>query len=302
MRSLSVLAACYIVALLSACEPCGGNPQGPGCVSSPIPTATPSMAPPATPTPVPTPRFIVRQFSATGVTAGHPAASVEVGPGYKIVGGGALVNWQGDGNLLTASYPESATRWTASAKDHSTSSPASITVWAIGLWDPDEQWDVRVTSATSATAGSPAGSVSIPPGYVLSGGGARINWSGAGNLLTASFPSSATTWEARGKDHKDLSPASVTVWAIGVRSRTGAPVLQSQISLTSTTRQEHPIGFASAPGGWTLTGGGAFASYSGPGSLLTASYPQSDTTWSAQSKSHGVSDAAVLNTYAIAIR
>lgn len=43
----------------------------------------------------------------------HPTASVTVPAGYKLVSGGARVNWHGAGNMLTASYPSSDnTAWT----------------------------------------------------------------------------------------------------------------------------------------------------------------------------------------------
>jgi hypothetical protein len=51
-----------------------------------------------------------------------------------MVGGGALVDWAGSGNLLTASYPqEDRARWTAKSKDHIMSSEAKITAYALGV-------------------------------------------------------------------------------------------------------------------------------------------------------------------------
>jgi vibriolysin len=50
----------------------------------------------------------------------------------------------------------------------------------------------------------------------LSGGGALDDWSGNGNLLTASFPNGAG-WSAAGKDHEVASPAALTAYAIGLK-------------------------------------------------------------------------------------
>src|SRR5215469_2593426 len=48
----------------------------------------------------------LKLFHLVSTSAPHPAAHVTVPPGYKLVGGGARVNWSGAGNLLTASYPD----------------------------------------------------------------------------------------------------------------------------------------------------------------------------------------------------
>lgn len=61
----------------------------------------------------------------------HPTISIEAPSGYKIIGGGAHVNWAGHGNLLTGIWPETATTWRASAKDHCVSDPSTITAYAI---------------------------------------------------------------------------------------------------------------------------------------------------------------------------
>ena len=50
-----------------------------------------------------------------------------------MVGGGARVNYTGEGNLLTASYPLDSTTWKASAKDHIRNDPATIDVCALGI-------------------------------------------------------------------------------------------------------------------------------------------------------------------------
>jgi hypothetical protein len=75
-----------------------------------------------------------------------------------------------------------------------------------------------MTWATSGVAAHPNQTVYLPPGCIITGGGARTNWSGAGNLLTGSYPLTGSIhgWAAEAKDHGESSPASVTVWAIGL--------------------------------------------------------------------------------------
>ena len=60
---------------------------------------------------------------------------------------GARVNWHGAGNLLTASFPSTSNNtWTAFGKDHGAGyrDPATITVYAIAIYDPDNIWEVKV--------------------------------------------------------------------------------------------------------------------------------------------------------------
>ena len=73
----------------------------------------------------------IRLSHFTSGAAHHPSGSVNVEAGLQLVGGGAIVNWNGQGQLLTASYPEGST-WQAAAKDHFEDDPSTITVYAMG--------------------------------------------------------------------------------------------------------------------------------------------------------------------------
>jgi hypothetical protein len=246
------------------------------------------------------PPLVIQTFSATSGVAPHPHAEASVPFGYKLIGGGAKVNWSGAGNLLTASYP-SGRRWIADSKDHDIPDPASITAYAIGLFDPFNRWDVQVRRATSAVAQHPSVSVSVPFGYVMTGGGAKVNWTGNGNLLTASFPSSRRTWEVRSKDHVHPDPASITAYVIGIRARNGALGPRMVIASTTTNVTAHPSGSVSVGFPFRVSGGGARDNWSGAGNLLTASYPTGARTWAAAGKDHEISDPASLTIYAIGL-
>ncbi|HEY1248149.1 MAG TPA: hypothetical protein VGE97_04110 [Nitrososphaera sp.] len=49
-------------------------------------------------------------------------------PDWVLIGGGAKVNWKGEGNLLTASYPgPSGQYWMVASKDHIEHEECTIT-------------------------------------------------------------------------------------------------------------------------------------------------------------------------------
>jgi hypothetical protein len=108
--------------------------------------------------------------------------------------------------------------------------------------------ELRIFHSTAQSGKQPKATVTVPSDYKVLSGGARINYSGQGNFLTASFPKDVRTWVARAKQQKVDDIAT----------------------------------FATALG-YTLVGGGAKVNYSGEGNLLTASYPDFDNnTWKAQ--------------------
>ena len=244
----------------------------------------------------------LKVFFHTGDKAQHPTASVRVPSEYKIVGGGAANHWKEPGNLLTSSFPRDAQTWYASGKDHSHVSPSKITVWAIALHDPGDDWDVRIFNQPGQTAQHPNASVTVPNSYVMTGGGAKVNWTGAGNLLTASYPIDQYRWEARSKDHMIASPAAITVYAIGIRRRDGEPILESRIFKNSGPKAQHPSVSVSVEPGFLLTGGGAKVNWTGVGNLLTSSYSAGDGTWNASSKDHSFADSATITAYAIGLK
>jgi hypothetical protein len=49
------------------------------------------------------------------------------------------------------------------------------------------------------------------------GGGAKANYTGEGNLLTASYPSNSSTWLAKSKDQIKSDPATITAYAVGIK-------------------------------------------------------------------------------------
>jgi hypothetical protein len=243
----------------------------------------------------------VQLFTATSGLTAHPSVDVHIPNTFKIIGGGAFDHWSGAGNLLTASYPKDLHTWFAAGKDHEDSSPATITAFAIAIADPNNEWDVIIESETSNPEAHPQAEANLPRGYTLTGGGAFVDWHGAGNLLTASFPNSNSSWEVRSKDHDISDPSRITAYAIGLKPRSASVHLHTIIRNATGPVQPHPTAQVCLDPGWILSGGGALDNWNGAGNLLTASYPQGGC-WLAAGKDHKDPSPSSITVYAIGIR
>jgi hypothetical protein len=244
----------------------------------------------------------IQLFTATGAVAAHPTASVTVPAGYKILGGGAFDHYTEPGNLLTASYPQTLQTWFVAGKDHEQSSPASITAFALAVNDPSNEWDVVIQQNTSLKLPHPQADAKLPPGYVLTGGGAFVDYgTGPGSLLTASYPATDSSWQARAKDHDVKDPSQITAYAIGIKHRLGLQRVQHNIVSATGATAQHPTAQVMVTAGYTMSGGGALDDYAGgEGNLLTASYPQSPY-WIAAGKDHEHASPAAITVYVIGL-
>jgi hypothetical protein len=239
--------------------------------------------------------------------APHPSVSIAVPEGYRLLGGGASVEWSGAGNLLTSAWPEVGGRaWVASSKDHERSSPARIVAQAIVArmadTSPIREGDYLIVSHESARAQHPETRATLPKGFRLVGGGARVNWREPGNLLTASYPD-GDGWVVRSKDHDLPSPATVTAFAIGLRDwflvQKGLHLSERKID--SETATAWPSVSCSLDPGYHIVSGGAAARWSVSGQLLTASAFADRRTWRAASKDHMVSEPGTVTAYCLGI-
>jgi hypothetical protein len=243
----------------------------------------------------------------TSTRAAHPTIDVPFPPGFKILGGGASVEVIEPGNLLTACFPVNPTTWRASAKDHELSSPASVTGFAYALFDPENDYQVFVQQEISDPAAHPGAIATLPSGFVLTGGGASVQFFGAGSLLTATFPNTATSWEARAKDHDISDPSRITAFAIGIRPNKPniPPVFHSIPRLIGEVRA-HPTARVCLDPQFTLCGGGAFDQWQGDGNLLTGSFPTTtdpgNRCWDARGKDHIHPSPAAIEVFAIGVR
>lgn len=164
---------------------------------------------------------------STSAYASQPSVTTSIPVGYTQIGGGFQVQWSGDGNLAWASYPtvvNNVGAWVSASKDQGSVSMATIRSHSIGL--RTNLSGVGVVSATTAVSPAsayvahPSASVAVPAGYALTGCGAQVNWSGAGNVLWKIKPSvnaGQLGCEAASKDHLTSSPATINSHAVGIK-------------------------------------------------------------------------------------
>ncbi|MFD0725575.1 serine protease [Lysobacter brunescens] len=250
----------------------------------------------------------------SNVAQGHNADfAIAVPADYVVIGGGGVGKNAPEGNLLTASYPNaSLSAWLVSTKDHIKADPVAVRGWAIGLkiaglTANQLRSHLAVSTATSVFAVHPDVTATVPAGFSLVGGGFKVNWSGAGNLATASAPSGSNGWRARSKDHIQSSPATTVAYAIGLRSDiAGIGSFTSQVGSALSGIAGHPSTTASVPAGFALSGCGAFVNWSGYGNLLWRIQPTilggTQTACSVASKDHIEASAASIHGYAIGVR
>jgi MAC/Perforin domain len=248
--------------------------------------------------------FAPEILNVTSDVRNHPDVRIVVPEGYKLLCGGALDNWKGSGNLLTASFPESDNTWRGSGKDHVAGDPASISAFALTVYDPDDIWEARIfQSRPSSAAAHPEQEVAVEPGYVMVGGGAWVDWTGEGNLLVASHPTeSKTAWRVQSKDHVKSSPARITAYAVGLRSKVEGIKLQSSIATAKSSKSNRPQAAAAPPSGYKMVGGGAALTFDKGGLLLTASYPNENNQWVGQGKDHLEGDNGSITVYCIGLK
>ena len=236
---------------------------------------------------------IVRVYTGPWTPApnSHNTISVSVDTDFVLVGGGAMISqwqnpadlWGQPGALLTASYPDpNLTTWTAKSKDHGTAYPHYLRAYAIGLRLSGissaqlRSYMVLVQPPPSLPGPRPTAVASVPPGYLLVGGGARANGnSQRGQLLTASYPYSFHEWIASAKDHHFSDPGTVEAFAIGIQqSIPGFGVLNATPNNNFTwVKTGYGDASVAAPTGWVLTSVGGHAQYIGAGRLLTDLFP-----------------------------
>jgi hypothetical protein len=268
-----------------------------GTVNETIP-AIPAPTPPAPKLPA----INLKLFTASGGSKSDtPETTLTVPAGYKIIGGGARVNWSGYGNLLTASFPKDERTWVARSKAHRESDPANIDVFAIALHDPTDEWEVDIFSSTSSPNLIPSASVAVGSKYVLTGGGAEVHWSTEGSLLTASHPEGSATWVAKSKAHINAVDTSITAYAIGIRARNGVSGPSMKVFVKESASAQHPSTEVSVDAGYSLVGGGARVNWTGQGNLLTASFPNG-SKWQVASKDHEAPESCTITAFAIGIK
>lgn len=233
--------------------------------------------------------------------------------GYQILSGGARVVTDGNGtfserNLLRSSYPSVDKKsWIVEAQDTKPLPYVSdklfplcwIEIWVIALYDPDGEFKVQIRhERASSLLQNQRKSVSVDPGYYLTGGGAQIISTGATSFLTASFPDAGEdfrTWTVKSHDHLVVDKHDLDVYAIGVKRKDDLPLEVEYGFRDSTENQSHPIVGLRAGTGYRLIGGGAEINPGSPETInhhLVGSCPVSTgelgepDTWEVASTEH----------------
>jgi serine protease len=240
--------------------------------------------------------------------------AIEVPSDYVVVGGGGEGRDTSSGHMLTASYPNAdLTAWLVSSKDHLLSDPVAIRGWAIGvkiagLSRQEVRDAITVSSAISSYAAHPSTSTALPAGYVLIGGGFRVDWSGEGNLGVSSYPNATPGWSVQSKDVHVSSPAYVRAYAIGIRNQiANVGNLRNSIGFNTSAYAAHPAANTTLQSGFALTACGANGHYNSslPGNLLWRIQPVDYGTSRvcfANSKDHIDASPGYIDAYAIGLQ
>jgi hypothetical protein len=248
---------------------------------------------------------------------------------FVLVGGGAEDLYSGAGAMLFESRPAIDPEWGVGkywwgqSKDHLTAANHVLHVWAIGLKlrKTDGTWmsaaelrgniSYKPNQTTTATA-APQTSCVVPAGQKIIGGGAKSLWQetgGVGQLLTTSFPGSATAWNASAKDHLTSSHAHLRVYCVGINSTIAN--FGSLLINRKSAPSDFGGGVRTATGDVTLTprhvptcyGGGA--SWTGnKGRLLFRMSPgfNNNRQFRASSKDHGSADSGAVTAWVVEVR
>lgn len=235
---------------------------------------------------------------------------VDVADDMVAIGGGGVGDDTGYGALLTASYPnDDLSAWFVSSKDHLVADPHFLVGYAIGIKiagmsRADLREAIHLSPSDSGQGERPEATASVADGFLLVGGGFSIQWTGAGNLATASFPSTNLSWTTRSKDHGIASPATIRTYAIGLRQNLPVGTVTVNIQSAESDQSQHPASVAGVIDGFALTGGGAEVHWHGYGNLLWKLEPATgnDQEFSAASKDQKVPDPSTITAYSLAIQ
>jgi len=157
--------------------------------------------------------------------ADHPQTYATVDKGYTLTGGGVLSNSVGAGNFVVSAYPSTTTTWNVESKDHIIADPTQVFAFAIGIKPKNTSISIisSIHSSTSSSGRSPSASIipSTNSGFV-SGGGAKVVYTGSGNMLWKSAPildsaGKTTGWTASSHDDRDVDHAKVTAYAVSIK-------------------------------------------------------------------------------------
>ncbi len=247
------------------------------------------------------PEFRIKVVTATSGRSSGPTALAALSERhYKLIGGGAHVDpgtGAPDRNYLIGSYPDGK-GWVAQSHDHnSVVCEATVTSYAIYLYDPHDDWDVAMRSTESGYGSRPKTTAVLPEGYHLTGGGARVQLRGKhGLFLTSCHPALSEdergAWTAAAKDAWVPGEGKATSWVFGVRPKSGVAVSASRVEPTHASGASPQAGGTSHPGE-VVVGGGARIQ-SGEGLLTSTSPGEGEDQWRYRAYAEGEGHTSTL--------
>lgn len=174
---------------------------------------------------------------------------------------------------------------------------------AAQLADPNY---TKITSNDSGLASHPEAEAPTPGSndWALLGGGFNVEYGGAGNMATSSFPTTNHTWKARAKDHIAGNPANLRVYGIYLKRQLPVGYVLSDQRPGAANSSQHPQATANVKDGFALTGGGAEVHWQGWGNMLYKLEPHVDGSqgFRAAAKDHIKPSTATLTAWAVGIR
>jgi subtilisin family serine protease len=251
----------------------------------------------------------------------HQSVEIPLPPGWVAIGGGVEGDLFPHGHLITASHPNAdRSAWVISTRQHLAPAPTKIRGWVIGLsvanlYRAQLLQHIAVVQSTSNPTQHPQATAYLPSGFVLLGGGFYTDTRGPGMLATGSWPEFPTTgprvpgWTASAKDHLQISPGTVTAFAIGIREYIpGVGRMESFAQTAVSDPAPYPEASLFTDNAYVRTGCGAKAHWTGAGSLLwriePILHPQSsaDAGCRVSAKEHLVPDPSAVQAWSIGLR
>lgn len=260
-----------------------------------------------------TPDLTLRRFESKAIQdqspSENPSASVQMPHGFKVVSGGAILHYHGAGELLYSSEPQLNSNevpigWSVRGRYHIHKDKGEIQAFANAIYDPADEWDVKVVSSISTTASHPATVATLPADYTLLGGGGKVHFRGKGSMLVSCRPVGSHGWEAAAKDHLVGDKGEVQAFAIGIKNKIDVQRKIETVTLMETSgTAAHPSQCMFASNGQVFSSVGAAVSKGGAGNMLVNMFVvRNGTEVCSSAKDHLVSDPQQITVFGIQVK
>lgn len=228
--------------------------------------------------------------------------ALELPEHYKILSGGASTLKTDKGNFLISSYPSydpmlRRWAWHAEMRDIRHASNDAHEIAVIAVYDPDDEWDVRLFASQSQSPEARHSELAIAEsGYLVTGGGGRIDRFGWAALTQCGLEPgvdgvSGPGFRAASRSCLKDSRHQLTAIAVGLKPRNGTRLVPVYPSSGTGEEAAHPdVKFTRKNRGDVLLGGGVITQPEGDNFLLGSCPMIGDSDevagWKASGKDH----------------